>query len=195
MEKTVEISGKINRIAGPVVGAIGIGDIRLHDMVMVGDEHLVGEVIRLNADEVTIQVYEDTSGLRMGEPIFNTREPLVAYLGPGLMGQIFDGLQRPLSTLAKKEGGFLGRGVSESPLDEEKIWQFTPLVKAGDAVKPGSLLGEIPETATITHRVLVPAGLSGTVKEVHSGDLTIRDIVAVIETEEKELVKAPLAHR
>ena len=100
MEQKVEISGKINRIAGPVVGAVGMVNIRLHDMVMVGEEQLVGEVIRLNADQATIQVYEDTSGLRMGAPIYNTGEPLVAFLGPGLMGQIFDGLQRPLTTLA-----------------------------------------------------------------------------------------------
>ncbi|MDP2965297.1 MAG: V-type ATP synthase subunit A [Pelolinea sp.] len=195
MEQKAEISGKINRIAGPVVGAVGMGDIRLYDMVMVGDERLVGEVIRLNSNQVTIQVYEDTSGLRMGEPIFNTGEPLVAYLGPGLMGQIFDGLQRPLTTLAQKEGGFLGRGVSESPLDESKLWEFTPIVKIGDIVRPGSILGEIPETASIIHRVMVPAGVAGKVMEVRSGELSIRGHAAVVETETGEQIKVPLAHR
>jgi V/A-type H+-transporting ATPase subunit A len=194
MAEKTEISGKINRIAGPVVGAVGIGNIRLHDMVMVGEDKLVGEVIRLSSNQVTIQVYEDTSGLRMGEPIFNTGEPLVAYLGPGLMGQIFDGLQRPLTTLAQKEGGFLGRGMSESPLDENKLWDFSPLVKIGDSVQPGSVLGEIPETASIKHRVMVPAGVAGKVIEVRSGQLSIRDYAAVIETEDGEQVNIPLAH-
>lgn len=195
MEQIAEISGKINRIAGPVVGAVGLGIIRLHDMVLVGDERLVGEVIRLNSDMATIQVYEDTSGLRIGEPIYNTGEPLVALLGPGLMGQIFDGLQRPLSTLAKKEGAFLRRGVSESPLDENKLWDFTAVVKVGDVVKPGSVLGKIPETATIEHRILVPKGVNGKVLEIRSGKLLISDYAAVIETKEKKQIKVPMVHR
>jgi len=195
MEQKAEISGKINRIAGPVVGAVGLGNIRLHDMVMVGEEKLVGEVIRLSSNQVTIQVYEDTSGLRMGEPIFNTGEPLVAYLGPGLMGQIFDGLQRPLTTLAQKEGAFLGHGASEFPLDENKLWEFTPVVKPGDIVRPGSVLGEIPETLSIKHRVLVPAAVGGKVLEVRTGMLSIRDYAAVIETDSKDQIKVPFVHR
>ena len=115
-------TGTINRIAGPVVGATGLDNIRLHDMVWVGEERLVGEVIRLNAQQATIQVYEETSGLRMGEPIYITGEPLIAQLGPGLMGQIFDGLQRPLTTLAAKEGCFLKRGISEPSLPVDKIF-------------------------------------------------------------------------
>lgn len=194
MEKSLEVGGWVNRIAGPVVGATGLKEIRLHDMVMVGEQRLVGEVIRLNATQITIQVYEDTSGLRIGEPIFNTGEPLVAYLGPGLMGQIFDGLQRPLTTLAQKEGGFLGRGVTESPLNEEKLWEFTPVVKAGDKVAPGSLLGTIPETESIQHRVMVPMGISGEISEIKSGNLTINDTAAVIVDENSVTHHVKLAH-
>lgn len=193
MEQNLEVSGKINRIAGPVVGAVGLREIRLHDMVMVGEQGLVGEVIRLNADQVTIQVYEDTSGLRIGEPIFNTGEPLVAYLGPGLMGQIFDGLQRPLTTLAQKEGGFLSRGVTESPLDEKREWDFSPSVKPGEVVSAGMLLGTIPETASIQHRALVPPDVSGKIVEIKSGKLTITDTAAVVAGEAGEQ-RVTLAH-
>jgi Archaeal/vacuolar-type H+-ATPase subunit A len=194
MDKDIKHNGSVNRIAGPVVGATGFQEIRLHDMVLVGEERLVGEVIRLNADQVTIQVYEDTSGLRMGEPIFNTGEPLVANLGPGLMGQIFDGLQRPLTTLAKKEGGFLGRGISESPLSMDKVWEFTPVVKEGDLVAPGMILGTIPETQSIEHRVMLPNGMSGRVVEIRSGSLTLKDYVAVIENDQKETQKVFMAN-
>ena len=194
MENEYKQCGKVTRIAGPVVGAVGFQEIRLHDMVLVGEEKLVGEVIRLNSEQATIQVYEDTSGLRMGEPIYNTGEPLVAQLGPGLMGQIFDGLQRPLSTLAKKEGGFLKRGISESSLAMEKLWEFSPLVKEGDQVKPGCVLGTIPETASIEHRVMVPQGFSGRVVEIKSGQFTLKDSVAVIETDDKKRQEIFMSH-
>jgi len=186
MENNFKQCGKVNRIAGPVVGAVGFQEIRLHDMVLVGEEKLVGEVIRLNSDQATIQVYEDTSGLRMGEPIYNTGEPLVAYLGPGLMGQIFDGLQRPLTTLAQKEGGFLGRGISESPLAMDKVWEFTPVVKEGDLLSPGMIIGTIPETQSIQHRVMVPPGVAGKLLEIRSGPFTLKDHVAVVENGDKE---------
>jgi len=171
-------TGTINRIAGPVVGATGLDYVRLHDMVWVGEERLVGEVIRLNAKQATIQVYEETSGLRMGEPIYITGEPLVAQLGPGLMGQIFDGLQRPLTTLAAKEGCFLKRGISEPSLPVDKLWEFSPILKVGDMVNAGNILGVIPETKSIEHRVMVPQGVSGKIKEIRSGELTIKDYVA-----------------
>jgi len=187
-------TGKVTRISGPVVGAVGFQQIRLHDMVLVGEEQLVGEVIRLNSEQATIQVYEDTSGLRMGEPIMNTGDPLVAHLGPGLMGQIFDGLQRPLTTLAKKEGGFLKRGISEPSLDLNKEWDFTPTVKEGDWVSPGTILGTIPETASIQHRVMMPQGISGRVVEIKSGLLTLKDYAAIVETDKKKIEKVYMAH-
>jgi len=189
MDDSEKQAGRVTRIAGPVVGAVGFDEIRLHDMVLVGEAKLVGEVIRLNAEQATIQVYEDTSGLRMDEPIFNTGEPLVAHLGPGLMGQIFDGLQRPLTTLARKEGGFLGRGISEPSLAMDKLWDFTPVVKEGDLVTPGTILGTIPETQSIEHRVMVPQGVSGRIVEIKPGSYTLKDHVAIVETEKKRHVK------
>jgi len=187
-------TGTINRIAGPVVGATGLDNIRLHDMVWVGEERLVGEVIRLNAQQATIQVYEETSGLRMGEPIYITGEPLIAQLGPGLMGQIFDGLQRPLTTLAAKEGCFLKRGISEPTLPVDKLWEFSPTLKIDDMVSPGTILGVIPETASIEHRVMVPQGVSGKIKEIKSGKLTVKDYVALVETPDGKTKKISLVH-
>jgi len=187
-------TGTINRIAGPVVGATGLDNIRLHDMVWVGEERLVGEVIRLNAQQATIQVYEETSGLRMGEPIYITGEPLIAQLGPGLMGQIFDGLQRPLTTLAAKEGCFLKRGISEPSLPVDKLWEFSPTLKIDDMVSLGTILGVIPETASIEHRVMVPQGISGKIKEIKSGKLTVKDYVALVEAPDGKTKKIYLVH-
>ena len=187
-------TGTINRIAGPVVGATGLDNIRLHDMVWVGEERLVGEVIRLNAKQATIQVYEETSGLRMGEPIYITGEPLVAQLGPGLMGQIFDGLQRPLTTLADNEGCFLNRGISEPSLPVDKLWEFSPILKIGNVVSPGTFLGVIPETKSIEHRVMVPQGILGKITEIRSGKLTIKDHVALVETPDGKIEKIFLVH-
>ena len=194
MDEIEKQTGRVKRIAGPVVGAVGFSEIRLHDMVLVGEAKLVGEVIRLNADRATIQVYEDTSGLRMDEPIYNTGEPLVAHLGPGLMGQIFDGLQRPLTTLAKKEGGFLGRGIGEPSLAMDKVWDFTPVVKEGDLVSPGTILGTVPETQSIQHRVMVPQGITGRIVEIKPGSFTLKDHVAIVETEHKKHEKVFMAH-
>ena len=193
-QQKLKCCGKVNRIAGPVVGAVGMSEVRLHDMVLVGDDMLVGEVIRLNAGQITIQVYEETSGLRMGESVYNTNEPLVAALGPGLMGKIFDGLQRPLVTLAEKEGGFLKRGVSEPPLDEDKVWDFQPIVKDGDYVTEGTIIGSVQETESIQHRILIPKGISGTIVEIKSGGLKVTDYVAIIEMENKEIQKIPFMH-
>jgi V/A-type H+-transporting ATPase subunit A len=128
--------GRIVRIAGPVVGAAGLEDIRLHDVALVGEMGLVGEVIRLADDFTTIQVYEDTSGIRVGEPVMNTNLPLVVQLGPGLLGQVYDGLQRPMVSLVQKTGAFIQRGITAPPLDENKRWQFTPKVAVGDTVSP-----------------------------------------------------------
>jgi V/A-type H+-transporting ATPase subunit A len=185
-------TGIINRIAGPVVGAMGLEQVRLHDMVWVGNERLVGEVIRLNVNQVTIQVYEETSGLRLGEPIIDTGRPLVAQLGPGLMGQIFDGLQRPLTTLAEKEGGFLSRGIREPSLSTEKLWTFTPCVEIGDMVEGGMIIGTIPETMSIEHRVMVPPGVKGKIIDIKSGELTIKDAAALVEISPENCVEIPL---
>ena len=173
--------GEVVRIAGPVVRAVGLEKVRLYDVVQVGNLGLIGEVIRLSEGLTTIQVYEDTSGIRIGEPIRNTEFPLVAHLGPGLLGQVYDGLQRPLQILANASGEFIHRGVHVSPLPEDRRWHFTPGVSEGDPVGGGDILGVVPESQAIKHRIMVPPQVHGRVISIHEGDFNINDTVAVIE--------------
>jgi V/A-type H+-transporting ATPase subunit A len=183
MSEKITPPGEVIRIAGPVVGAIGLEGIRLFDVVLVGELGLTGEVIRLAGDVATIQVYEDTSGLQVGEPVHNTSLPLVAHLGPGLLGMVYDGLQRPLEALAEQSGDFVKRGVSSSPLPKDGEWDFIPHVSTGEFVAPGDVLGVVPETQTIDHSILVPTGLRGRVIEISEARLKVDDVVAVIELE------------
>ena len=177
-------NGKVVRIAGPVVEASDLKDVRLYDVVQVGEYGLVGEVIRLSGDIATIQVYEDTSGISVGELVFNTGRPLVAHLGPGLLGQVYDGLQRPLAILADKTGDYIQRGITASPLPEDSIWMFTPRVSIGDRVSPGSVLGVVPESQNIEHRIMVPPGKRGRVVSINEGEAKLQDVVATIEAED-----------
>lgn len=175
--------GNITRIAGPVVIASGLAGVRLYDVVRVGELGLVGEVIRLSQRGATIQVYEDTSGLRLGEPVVSTGQSLAALLGPGLLGSVYDGLQRPLKSLEQQTGMYLERGVQASALPEDAAWEFTPRIQPGEYVSPGDTLGDLPETENITHRILVPPDCSGRLAWIGSGRYTIKDVVAVIETQ------------
>jgi V/A-type H+-transporting ATPase subunit A len=152
----------------------------------VGETGLIGEVIRLAGDVTTVQVYEDTSGLKVGEPIRNTGASLVVELGPGLLGSVYDGLQRPLIGLAAETGAFLKRGMSAEPLSLEKRWTFTPQVEPGQTVSTGDILGIVPESVNIEHRVLVPPGINGRVVTIHSGRFTIDDVVAILVSPEGE---------
>ncbi len=179
-------SGRVVRVAGPVVGAVGLVGVCLHDVVHVGELGLVGEVIRLAGDLSTIQVYEDTSGVRVGEPVISTGLPMVATLGPGLLGRVFDGLQRPLKDMADMSGDFIQRGLSASPLPEDARWTFTPCVAAGEDVGPGDILGVVPESAVIEHRIMVPPELRGRVAEIREGEFKVDEVVAVIELEGDE---------
>ncbi len=174
-------TGTITRVAGPVVAAIGLEDVRLYDVVCVGVLGLIGEVIRLSRGLATIQVYEDTSGLKIGEPVIRTGEPLVAELGPGLLGRVYDGLQRPLEDLALATGHFLERGSAAAPLPMDKRWPFVPRVKVGQAVGPGDILGVVPESHTIEHRLLVPPDLSGRVIDIATGEFTVHDPVVTLD--------------
>ncbi len=154
-------SGRLVRVAGPVVVATGLDRARLYNLVRVGRRRLIGEVIRLEGKEAVIQVYEETSGLQTGSVVEDTEAPLQVELGPGLLGQVFDGIQRPLPPLAVKNGEqygepFIRRGVEIAALPRDRTWDFVPAVAVGDPVEPGSLLGTVPETATLDHRVLVP---------------------------------------
>jgi V/A-type H+/Na+-transporting ATPase subunit A len=172
--------GVLKRISGPVVTAINL-DAHMYDVVKVGKEELMGEVIKIQGDDVIIQVYEDTSGIKPGEPVINTGLSLAVELGPGLLTSIYDGIQRPLSVLVDKMGDFIERGVSAPGLSHEKKWEFKPLVKEGESVIPGGIIGEVQET-NIVHKVMVPPNMKGgKVKTIKSGSFTIEETVCVLE--------------
>lgn len=176
-------TGTIVRISGPVVGVSGLQGARLYDVVWVGELGLVGEVIRLAGAQAIVQVYEDTDGVHVGEPVRMSGAPLVAHLGPGLLGSVYDGLQRPLETLAGKSGYYLQRGLSAPPLSEAARWHFTPRLKSGDRIGSGDILGVVKESKTIDHRILVPPGLAGRVAEIREADVQVDEVVAVIQPE------------
>ena len=171
--------GKLSKISGPVVEAEGIAGAKMYDVVKVGNEKLIGEIIKIVGDVATIQVYEETSGLRPGEPVETTGEPLSVELGPGLLTSIYDGIQRPLEAIAEKTGTFIGRGVSVPALNHEKKWDFKAAVKSGQKVKTGDVLGTVQETDLILHKILSP--YDGTVKSVKSGKYTVLDTVATLD--------------
>ena len=176
----MELKGEIYRVSGPVVTARGVSP-RMYDVVLVGHEKLMGEVIGLEGDDVTIQVYEDTSGVKPGEPVENTGEPLSVELGPGLLTSIYDGIQRPLPVLQDKMGDYIERGVSAPGLDHSKKWDFVPTVKAGDSVEGGQTIGTVQETPTISHKILVPPRSSGKVLELKKGTYSIDDVIGKLD--------------
>ncbi len=177
------IAGTIEKITGPVAVAQGMTGARMYDIVRVGTEGLMGEVIRLEGDTATIQVYEDTSGLKVGETVESTEGPLLVELGPGLLTSIYDGVQRPLPVIAEQSGDFIERGTVASALDREKKWSFTPVANAGDEVGPGTVLGTVPEGKTIIHKVMVPPRTKpGRIASIVSaGEYVVDDIVATLE--------------
>ncbi|MCA1812866.1 MAG: ATP synthase subunit A [Halobacteriales archaeon] len=186
--------GTIYRISGPVVTAQGINS-RMYDVVFVGKEQLMGEVIEIQGDKTIVQVYEDTSGVRPGEPVVETGRPLVVELGPGLLTSIYDGIQRPLVVLKDKMGDFITRGVQAPGLDHAKKWDFKPTVKKGDAVQPGTILGEVQETPTIVHRVMVPPDAKPSkVRDIKAGKFTIDEVIGTLDdgTELRMMHKWPV---
>ncbi len=191
----MERKGMILSVNGPVVVAVDLPGAKMYDMVKVGEKRLVGEIIGIHNDKVTIQVYEETAGLRPGEPVESTYEPLSVELGPGLIGRIFDGTQRPLEFIRERAGDFIARGMELPALDREKKWDFKPLVNADDSVEGGDILGVVQESKTVTHRVMVPPRISGRVKEIRSGSFTVEEVVAIIEDERGEEVPLTLMQR
>lgn len=173
--------GIITKVSGPLVEAKGMENANIHDVVYVSALRLVGEVIEMRKDVASIQVYEETTGIGPGDPVETTGRPLSVELGPGLIGQIYDGIQRPLDALAAKTGHFLVRGVSATPIDYEKLWDFTPVAKPGDAVSGGDVLGTVQETEVVLHKIMVPPDLSGTVRRIEQGPHTVKDVIAEIE--------------
>jgi V/A-type H+-transporting ATPase subunit A len=176
------IAGTIRKISGPVVLSDGMTGSRMYDVVRVGSERLMGEIIRLEGANATVQVYEDTSGLIVGDPVESTEGPLLVELGPGLLSSIYDGVQRPLPVIAADSGDFIERGTEASALDRTKLWDFTPTVSVGDEVIAGSVVGTVPESQTMTHRVMVPPGLRGKVTEIApAGQYDVGKVVAVLD--------------
>ncbi len=175
-------NGVIYRISGPVVTATGIAP-RMYEVVRVGNEGLMGEVIELHGDQSVIQVYEETSGIKPGEPVIRTGQTLSVQLGPGLLTQIYDGIQRPLPKLEETMGVFITRGVDADGLDLKKDWEFLPKVKVGDEISPGQVIGTVQETETIEHRVMVPPGKGGVVKSIESGTFNITQTICKLEDE------------
>ncbi|MGL4991032.1 MAG: V-type ATP synthase subunit A [Sarcina sp.] len=175
--------GRIIKVAGPLVVAEGMEDANIFDVVKVGEKGLIGEIIEMRSDKASIQVYEETSGIGPGDPVVTTGEPLSVELGPGLIESMFDGIQRPLDAFLKAAGtNFLSRGVEVKSLNREKKWEFKATMQVGDEVSSGDILGLVQETPVVEHRIMIPYGVEGKLKEVKSGEFTIDEVVAIVET-------------
>ena len=173
--------GKIVKVSGPLIVAENLADVEMYDVVKVSDKKLIGEVIELRDDKASIQVYEETSGLTVGDPVESTGAPLSVELGPGLIESIFDGIQRPLNILVKASGNRIGRGIEVHSLDRERLWHFVPAVKKGDRLTAGDVIGTVQETSVVLHKILVPYGVEGEVEWIaQDGEYTICDTVAKV---------------
>src|SRR5919107_871461 len=192
--KTSISNGIISRISGSVVVATGVEESRMFDVVRIGDLGLLGEIIRLEGDKATIQVYEDTTGLRPGEKIVNTKRPLSIQLGPGLLTSIYDGIQRPLDVLRNKSGDFISRGIFIPALDQQKKWEFVPTKKNGESVSQGEIIGEVQETPLIKHKIMIPYGIHGQLHEIKEGKYTVNENVAKVRTKNSTMVDIGLSN-
>jgi len=177
-------TAKIIKVAGPVVVAKGLKNAKMYDVVKVSSQKLIGEIIELNKDSATIQVYEETSGVGPGEPVFSTDMPLSVELGPGLISSIYDGIQRPLDVLKASSGEFITRGAEADAVDRKKKWDFEPILKKGDKVISGDIIGTVQESSIVKHKIMVPYGIQGEIKEIYKDKFTVTDTIALIEDRE-----------
>lgn len=175
--------GKIVKVSGPLIVAEGMADSKMFDVVQVSDKKLIGEIIELRGDKASIQVYEETSGLGPGEDVVSTGEPLSVELAPGLIEGIYDGIQRPLAKLKEMAGDRIERGVYLPAVDHAKLWQFVPCLAVGEKVEAGTVIGTVEENVLITHKIMIPFGVKGVLKEIKSGEFTVDDVVAVVGTD------------
>ncbi|MCR6516005.1 MAG: V-type ATP synthase subunit A [Clostridium sp.] len=176
-------TGRIIKVSGPLVVAEQMDEANIFDVCKVGEKGLIGEIIEMRDDKASIQVYEETSGIGPGDPVVTTGEPLSVELGPGLIEAMFDGIQRPLDEFMKAaKSDFLTKGVSVKSLNRERKWDFVPTLKIGDEVNEGDVFGTVQETPVVLHKIMVPVGVSGKIKEIKSGEFTVDDVVCVIET-------------
>ena len=181
--------GKITKVSGPLIEAEGLTDANIYDVVEVSKDKLIGEIIEMRGDVASIQVYEETTGIGPGDEVRSTGRPLSVELGPGMLERMYDGIQRPLEKLEMLAGNFLEKGVTAPALDREKLWDFEPVAKVGDDLVAGDILGTVEETTVITHKIMVPYGVEGKLKDIKTGEFTVADTIAVIETKDgdKEL--------
>lgn len=186
--------GTILKVSGPLVVASGMRDVQMFDVVRVSSNHLIGEVIEIHGDKASIQVYEETAGLGPGEPVVSAGEPLSMELGPGLIGNMFDGIGRPLERMRKLSGDNIQRGVQIPSLDREKVWHFAAVAKVGDQVSAGDILGEVQETSLIKHKIMVPPFHKGEIIKISDGDFKVDDVVAVLKTAEGKEENVTLYH-
>jgi V/A-type H+/Na+-transporting ATPase subunit A len=189
--------GKIVWVSGPAVRADGMSSVKMYETVEVGESKLIGEVIRLTGDVAFIQVYESTSGLKPGEQVVGTGQPLSVLLGPGIIGRIYDGIQRPLDDIAEKSGAFIGRGITTSPVDMKKKFKFNPTVKKDDTIFGGSILGTVEETPLLTHKILVPPNYAeATITEiVKEGDYDLEDVIAQAKSKSADKIELKMYHK
>ena len=174
--------GKIIKVSGPLVVAEGMDEANVYDVVQVSDNKLIGEIIEMRGDRASIQVYEETVGIGPGEPVYSTGEPLSVELGPGLLEAMFDGIQRPLKEFQEVAGDYLNKGIAVPSLNRERRWEFEPVVSAGEKVEAGDIIGTVQETSVISHKIMIPLGVEGTLKSIEKGSFTVTDTVAVVET-------------
>ena len=190
------MSGKIVKVSGPLVVATGLEDANMADVVRVGEQRLIGEILTMNGDSASIQVYEETSGLGPGAAVESTGSPLSVELGPGIIENIYDGIQRPLEVIMKQTGkNTLERGVEVPALDREKLWDFVPVAKPGDKVTGGDILGTVQETAVVLHKIMVPPRLSGTVESIQTGKFNVTQTVAVLKKDDGSKVELTMTQK
>ena len=190
------IIGKVKRINGPVMEVMGITDAEMYELVRVGEENLIGELIKLETDSAVIQVYEDTTGIAPYDPVYGAGMQLSVELGPGMVGTIYDGIQRPLETIRDISGIYINRGISVPPLNRETKWHFVPSIEQGRRVSGGTILGTVQETENVLHKILVPPTETGILESiVPEGDYTVEDVIAVLKTDESHKKDLFLMHR
>lgn len=177
------MEGRIVKVSGPLIVAENMADVKVYDVVKVGEDELIGEVIELRRDRASIQVYEETSGLGVGDKVVSTGEPLSVELAPGIIGGIYDGIQRPLETIVEKYGDRITRGLRVNKIDREKLWDFVPTKKVGDYVEAGDPIGYVKETAIVEHKILVPYGVSGRIESIEAGEFNVTQTIATVKTE------------